>query len=89
METKLSWEEIKSHYNQEWVLLDQYEWKEEEEYPKAGIVVFHAKERANFDRLIADRSPGFDSALIFVGEPKPNNDVVTTRGYSRIEFEAP
>lgn len=86
METKLTWEEIKKRYDQEWILLDDFDWDEEDEFPKAGVVAVHAKERREFDRLIAARAPGFDSALIFVGEPKNPGNEITTRGYSRIEF---
>lgn len=88
METKLTWQEIEKRYDHQWVLLDDYDWPEEEEFPKAGVVKVHAKERAEFDRLIAAREAGFDSALIFVGDPERPGSEVTTRGYSRVEFGA-
>ena len=83
---KLSWEQIKKLYDHEWVLLDNFDWPEEQEYPKAGIVVIHAKKRAEFDRLIAAREAGFDSALIFVGEPDHSGDEISSRECSRIEY---
>jgi hypothetical protein len=86
MEKKQTWEEIQKQYDGEWVLLDEYEWPESAEYPQAGIVRIHAKQRAEFDRLISTREAGFDSALVFVGGPERAADTVTTRGYSRVEF---
>ena len=46
---KLSWKEIQKQYDQEWVLLDDCEWPEEEIDPRAGIVRFHAKTRNEFE----------------------------------------
>lgn len=86
MSEKLSWEEIKKQYDQEWVLLDDYDWPDSAEYPQAGIVRFHAKQRSEFDRQIASREAGFDSALLFVGTPEISDNSSTTRGYSRVEF---
>ncbi len=88
MEKKLTWGEIQRDYDQQWVLLDDYDWPEEEEFPTSGIVKIHAKERTEFDRLIAARSAGFDSALVFVGGPERAERAATTRGYSRVEFGA-
>ncbi len=85
---RMTWDEIVNNFNQEWVLLDDYDWPEEDEHPKAGVVKIHAKERREFDRLIASREAGFDSALIFVGNPERPSNAITTRGYSRVEFEA-
>jgi len=86
MSEKLSWEEIKENFDQEWVLLDDYDWPDSEEYPRAGVVRFHAKERSEFDRQIASREAGFDSALLFVGGPETSDNTSTSRGYSRVEF---
>ena len=38
MEKKLTWEEIKKHYNQEWVELVDYDWPDTEPYPRDGVV---------------------------------------------------
>lgn len=83
MEKKLTWEEIKKQYDQEWVELIDYDWPDEEPDPRAGIVRVHAKTRSQFDDL-ADQDPPFDSAYVFVGQPKPTEEVVVTRGYSSI-----
>jgi hypothetical protein len=83
MKKKLTWEKISKHYDQEWVELVDYDWPETDLYPHSGIVRVHAKTRAEFDDL-ADRDPPFDSAYIFVGEPMRNEDMVVTRGCSRV-----
>ena len=67
MEKKLSWEEIKELYDQEWVELIDYEWPEEAAHPGAGVVRVHAKDRKEFDRLAAI-DPPVESAFVFVGE---------------------
>ena len=84
--TELTWEEISQQFKQEWVLLDNYDWPDEDEYPKRGIVTVHAPDRVEFDRLLALRDARFDSAIIFVGGPSITENSVTTRGYSRVEF---
>ena len=83
MEKKLTWAEIKTLYDQEWVELVDYDWPDSEPHPLSGTVRVHARTRAQFDDL-ADTDPPFDSAYIFVGQPKQNDDLVVTRGYARI-----
>lgn len=84
MSERLSWEDIKTRYDQEWVELVDYDWPEEDPYPRAGIVRVHAKERSKFDDL-ADIDPPKDSAYVFVGRtPRSLTDVVITRGYNRV-----
>lgn len=69
MTKKLSWEEIKKQYNQEWVELIDYDWSDEEAYPRAGIVRVHARSRKEFDDLAAVDAPT-DSAYIYTGKRK-------------------
>ena len=66
MAERLSWEEIKAHYDHEWVELVDYDWREEEEYPRAGIVRVHARTRKEFDELAAVDAPP-DSAYVYTG----------------------
>ena len=75
MATKLSWKEIESLYDQEWVELVDYDWPEEEPYPVSGSVRVHATDRKVFDELIL-KDPPAESALIFVGERKAANGVI-------------
>ncbi len=67
MEKKLTWEEIKKLYNEEWVELVDYDWPDEQTDPRAGVVRVHAKTREEFDRL-TDIDPPQDSAIVFAGE---------------------
>ena len=80
MPTKLTWDEIKKHYDREWVELVDYDWPDEEPDPKSGIVRVHAKTREEFDRLAAVNPP-HDSACVFVGEPLATARI---RSYSSI-----
>ena len=67
MEKKLTWDEIKKHYNNEWVELIDFDWPEESLYPSSAIVRVHAPDRAEFYKL-ASENPARDSAFLFVGE---------------------
>ena len=84
MENKLTWEEIKKLYDQEWVELVDYDWPDEDPDPRAGVVRVHAKTREDFDRL-TDIDPAKDSAIVFVGELFAPNVVVQT--FSSIVIE--
>ncbi len=78
MDKKLSWEEIKQLYDQEWVELINYDWSEEEIDPRAGVVRIHAKNREEFDELVG-KDPPYDSAYVYVGEPEvPANKIFNT-----------
>jgi len=83
MAEKLSWEEIKRKYDKQWVELVDYDWPDEEVYPRAGIVRIHACSRKEFDDL-ADVDPPKDSAYIFVGRRAPKGAAVLTSGYSQV-----
>ena len=84
MEKKLTWEEIKRLYDQEWVELVDYDWPDEEIDPRAGVVRVHAKTREEFDRL-TDIDPPKHSAIVFVGELFAPE--VTVQGFSSIVIE--
>jgi hypothetical protein len=78
MEKKLSWEEIKERYNQEWVELVDYDWPDGTPHPQAGIVRVHASERKRFYQICKEHdvlegdSPS-DAAILFVGRINPTN----------------
>ena len=86
MNEKLTWEEIKNRYDQEWILLDDFDWPEEEIDPHAGVVRFHAKDRTEFDKFLGSLKSGFNSAIIFVGIPPKCADVAMTGSCSRVEY---
>ena len=86
MAEKLSWEEIKKNFNQEWVELIDYDWPEEDESPRTGIVRIHSSNREEFYRLAAANSP-VDSAIVFVGKQKLPVDQIFSPGLRRVVVE--
>lgn len=83
---KLSWEEIKKQYDTQWVELVDYDWPEEEPYPRMGTVRVHAKTRSEFNKLILKGNPPKDFAIIFVGEPHiPSNKIPSSFGKVEIK----
>lgn len=73
MAQKMNWDEIKKKFNEEWVLLEDYDWEETEIDPRAGIVRVHSKDSREFHRLILNNSV-VDSAIVYVGEIFPNDN---------------
>ena len=72
---KLSWEEIKKLYDQEWVELVDYDWPEGTPLPRAGVVRVHERDRQKFHALVKTQIPA-GSALVFVGTPKRGQEIV-------------
>ena len=76
MVRKLTWQEIKQHYNGEWVELVDFDWNMTEPDPQAGIVRVHSKDRNEFNKL-AMQDPPTNSAVVFVGHvPKMQANVI-------------
>ena len=71
MENKLNWEEIKKQYDQEWLLLEDYDWPDEEVDPRAGRVRFHAPTRTEFDCILEQNEAllGTEVAIVYTGRP--------------------
>lgn len=84
MEEKLTWEELKERYPEEWVELVDYDWPDEDPDPKAGVVRVHAKTREEFDRLTAINPPP-DAASVYVGELFPPGSGFHTYSWVVIE----
>lgn len=84
---KLTWQQIKELYDKEWVELIDYDWPEEEAYPRAGVVRVHAKTRKEFDKLILHDPPA-DAALIFVGEREIPTNLILSANLRRWHFDA-
>lgn len=66
MEEILSWKEIEQKYQDQWVQLIDFEWKEGEPRPIRGKVRISAPTRREFNRLVLS-SPPADAARIYVG----------------------
>jgi hypothetical protein len=86
MAEKLTWEQIKELYNEEWVELVEYDWPDESPDPTAGVVRVHAKTREEFDRL-TDINPPWDAAIVYVGELFPTDALF--HGHSVVIFDPP
>lgn len=71
--TRQSWAEIKQQYDNHWVELVDYDWPDEEPYPRAGVVRVCAKDRRQFDLLVAKDAPSH-SAFIYVGQHRLSPD---------------
>ena len=80
---KITWEEIKAQYDQEWVELVDYEWPDTEAYPLNGAVRVHAKTRKEFDQLILEDPPEM-SALVYVGVPKRKPGVILSANLHQV-----
>jgi len=83
MAKKLTWEEIKKQYDQEWVELVDYDWPDTDTYPHSGIVRVHAKTRREFDQLILQDPPEM-SALVYVGMPNRKPGVILSANLHRV-----
>jgi hypothetical protein len=57
MQEKLTWEEIKKRYFEQWVELVDFEWDEFEPDPRCGVVRHHAKKRKELHDMITE-DPG-------------------------------
>jgi hypothetical protein len=71
MAHRLSWSEIKGEYDQQWVLLTDYEWPEGTPNPTFGAVELHAHEKMDFDQALreAHETLPSDTAMLYVGTP--------------------
>ena len=79
MGKKMTWEEIKQQYNQEWVELVDVDWPDEESSPRGGVVRVHDKDHDELYRKVMELEP-VDSAVVFVGKPDlPPNVVIGSR----------
>jgi hypothetical protein len=67
MEQQLNWDEIKSRYADEWVMLVDYEWKERELNPYKARVVVHSDNEKDFWAQ-AKKTDYKESAILFTGE---------------------
>ncbi len=72
MDKKLTFNEIKTRYNEEWVELIDYDWPDGMPWPKAGVVRVHHPNRKEFWKLAKETQPQVEeSAIVFVGPPDP------------------
>lgn len=85
MAKKLSWEEIKKTYDEQWVQLVDYDWPEGTPYPRSGVVRVHGQDKRDFHkRCLEGEVPG-DSAFVFVGHKKSLDAAVFTPALIRLQ----
>ncbi len=65
---KLTWEEIRKQFDQEWVELIDYDWPEEQPYPRAGVIRTHGIDKKQFHQECRREPAPEISALLFVGK---------------------
>ncbi len=62
MGEKLTWEEIKKQYDQEWVELVDYDWPDGESHPRSGTLRSHAADKKEFHQQCRREPVPDDSA---------------------------
>ena len=82
---RISWEEIKTSYNQEWVELVDYIWPESEAYPLEGIVRSHGPDKKEFHQQCRKDPVPLDSAILFVGPPISKDKTLFSPSLIRFE----
>lgn len=83
---RLSWDEICKQYDQQWVHLIDYDWKDGEPYPNSGIVHLHSKSRREFDKLMMEGEP-ISGARLFVGKVRIDPNIIVMGGFRMIQCE--
>ena len=81
---RISWEEIKTSYNQEWVELVDYDWPEEHASPSTGAVRTHGANKKEFHLQCRREPVPSDSAILFVGRPPIPDGVVLSPSLVRV-----
>jgi len=78
MNKVMTWQQIEEEHNGQWVQLVDYDWPEEETYPRTGKVRLSAPTRKEFNRLVLEKEP-VDAARIYVGEHKlPEGSIISS-----------
>jgi hypothetical protein len=69
---RLSWDQIKQRYDEQWVELIDCDWPDSMPWPKSGVVRVHSPNRKEFWRLANAATPIPEySASLFVRPPDP------------------
>ena len=73
---KLTWAEIESQYDGQWVLLDDFDWPDEAPDPYSGVVILHSPDRKEFDQKMLEMK-AVNVARLFVGKPNiPHHEII-------------
>ncbi|MCC6221644.1 MAG: hypothetical protein IT291_10435 [Deltaproteobacteria bacterium] len=71
MSEKLSWNEIRTRYKDEWVQLVDVNWDLSTPDPQAGVVRVHHRDKKEFKKLLANGEKPKRAALLYTGELFP------------------
>jgi len=85
MEKRLNWDELKEHYNQQWVELVDYDWPDDQPYPLSGVLRSHSADKKAFHQQCRREPMPADSAIVFVGPPQFPKNVVFSPSLIRVE----
>ncbi len=84
---RLTWDEIKSLYDQERVELVDYDWPDGAPHPSCGIVRSHSADKKAFYEQCKRNPRPDDVAIVFVGPPKKSDGVVFSPSLARVETD--
>jgi hypothetical protein len=89
MSERLSWDAIKRKFDQQWVVLTDYDWPDGTPYPASGVVGIHAREKKDFDKLLRERrlTHPNDIAVVYVGTPPRNPNELFINLYTLTKCE--
>ena len=82
---RVTWEQIKTSYNQEWIELVDYVWPDGETYPLEGIIRSHGPDKREFHLQCRKDPMPLDSAILFVGPPVSKDGALFSPSLIRFE----
>ncbi len=66
---RLTWDEIEKSYDKQWVELVDYDWPDEDPYPRSGVLRSHHSDKKAFHQMARREPVPKHSAILFVGRP--------------------
>ncbi|MBN1115139.1 MAG: hypothetical protein JXA66_07345 [Oligoflexia bacterium] len=75
MAGRLTWEEIKQQYPDQWVMLINYKFNNKKIFPSEGEVVAHARTRKEFSELMM-KDPATDFSVRYTGQISDGRSVL-------------
>jgi hypothetical protein len=82
---RVTWEQIKTSYNQEWIELVDYIWPDGEMYPLEGVIRSHGANKKEFHLQCRKDPMPLDSAILFVGPPVSKDGALFSPSLIRFE----
>lgn len=85
MNKKLTWDEIKLQFDQQWIELIDYDWPDGVPYPRSGVVRNYGTNKKEFHKRCLEGEVPRDSAFVYVGHKKSFDEAVFSPSLIRIE----